>query len=178
MKKVIVIGGSNSKNSINKQLAIYVSGLIEGITIEIIDLSFIDLPLFSVDYKNDFGIPEEIIDLNDSFENADGFILSLAEHNGSYTAAFKNVFDWLSIINSKVWRDQPMLLLSTSPGERGGQSVLEHGLKRFPYNGGNIVGSFSLPQFNDNFKNGRIINNDLYNNLQVELEKFQKILKS
>ena len=44
-----------------------------------------------------------------------------------------------------------MLLLATSPGPRGGSSVLEIAKNRFPYQGGKVVGSFSLPSFNDNF---------------------------
>ncbi|MEN8125262.1 MAG: NAD(P)H-dependent oxidoreductase [Bacteroidota bacterium] len=178
MKKIIVIGGSNSKNSINKQLAIYAAGLLEDVKTEIIDLSIFDLPIFSVDYESEIGIPEKIIELSGIFDNTDGFIVSLAEHNGSYSVAFKNIFDWLSRINGKVWRDKPMLLLSTSPGVRGGQSVLETALKRFPYNGGNIIGSFSLPQFNDNFKSGIIINDGLYKKLQYEIENFQKSVKN
>ncbi len=178
MKKILVIGGSNSRNSINKQLAIYTAGFIKDVKTEIIDLSNIDLPIYSVDYESEIGIPEELIALNDKFEIAQGFIVSLAEHNGSYTVVFKNVFDWLSRINGKVWRDKPMLLMSTSPGARGGQSVLETALKRFPYNGGNIIGSFSLPLFNDNFKKGKIINDELFKELQNEIKKFQKTLRN
>jgi hypothetical protein len=44
-----------------------------------------------------------------------------------------------------------MLLLATSPGIRGGSSVLEIANKRFPFQGGIVKGSFSLPSFNDNF---------------------------
>ncbi len=178
MKKIIVIGGSNSKNSINKQLAIYTASLLNDFEIEVIDLSILDLPIFSVDYKSEIGVPEQIIALNNKFENIDGFIISLAEHNGSYTVTFKNIFDWLSVVNGKVWRDKPMLLLSTSPGVRGGETVLEIALQRFPYNGGNIVASFSLPLFNDNFQNGYIVNEELLNNLQAKVKKFQKRIKN
>ena len=59
-----------------------------------------------------------------------------------------------------------MLLLATSPGARGGSSVLDIATKRFPFQGGIVKGSFSLPSFNENFdtSNG-IINPDLKNQL-------------
>ena len=156
MKNIITIGGSSSKASINKKLAEYVGGLLNDIKAINIDLNNYELPLYSIDHENENGFPEDLLKLNDSVANADGFVISLAEHNGAYSAAFKNAFDWLSRIEGKVWRNKPMLLLSTSPGPRGGQSVLDIAKNRFPYNGGNIVGSMSFPSFNQNFVDGKI----------------------
>ena len=51
-----------------------------------------------------------------------------------------------------------MFLMSTSPGARGGKTVLDTAKTYFPYLGGNIVSDFSLPSFYDNFKDGKIIN--------------------
>jgi NAD(P)H-dependent FMN reductase len=173
-KKIITLGGSSSKTSINKTLAEYTGSLINGVELIKIDLNDFDLPLYSVDVENASGIAEAANELNKIFEKADGFVISLAEHNGAYSTAFKNAFDWLSRINGKVWRNKPMLLLSTSPGERGGQSVLDIALARFPYMGGNIVGSLALPSFNDNFMEGEIVNTALKSKLQklvIDLEK-------
>ena len=44
-----------------------------------------------------------------------------------------------------------MLLLATSPGGRGGATVLAAAGATFPHMGGNIAASFSLPSFYDNF---------------------------
>ena len=78
--------------------------------------------------------------------------MSLAENNGSYSVAFKNVFDWVSRIpNRKFFNNKNVLLLATSPGGRGGSTVLETAVKRFPFDGAKIVGSMSLPSFNQNF---------------------------
>jgi len=173
MKKIITLGGSSSKASINKTLAEYAGSLIKDVELNKIDLNDFDLPLFSVDIESEFGIAKAAKELNELFENTDGFVISLAEHNGAYSTAFKNAFDWLSRINGKVWRDKPMLLLSTSPGARGGQSVLDIALGKFPYMGGNIVGSMSFPLFNDNFVDGEIVNSELkskLNNLVTDLE--------
>lgn len=176
IKKIITLGGSTSKNSINKQLAEYTGSLINGVDLIKIDLNNFEMPLYSVDLESDTGIAVAAQKLNEVMESADGFVISLAEHNGAYSAAFKNAFDWLSRINGKVWRNKPMLLLSTSPGERGGQSVLELALGRFPYMGGNIVGSMLFPSFNENFKNNEIVNKPLKDKLVKLITDFEKAL--
>lgn len=174
MKRIITLGGSSSKKSINKQLAEYTGSLLEGVEVINLDLNDFDLPLYSIDVENEQGFSKDLLALNEVIEHTDGIIISLAEHNGAYSAAFKNAFDWLSRIDGKVWKNKPMLLLSSSPGGRGGQSVLEIARSRFPFNGGNIVGSMTFPFFNDNFKDGQVVNvelNDKLLNLTKELMK-------
>lgn len=158
MKKVLTIGGSSSKASINKKLAEYTGQMIKDVELNHIDLNDYELPLFSIDIEKESGFPDDLVRLNNQVESSDGFVVSLAEHNGAYSAAFKNAFDWLSRMESKVWRNKPMLLLSTSPGARGGQSVMEIALSRFPRNGGNIIGYSTFPSFNENFVDGEIVN--------------------
>ncbi len=85
------------------------------------------------------------------FEEAGFIILSLAEHNGSYTAAFKNIFDWASRLEIKLFGGKKVLLPATSTGQGGGKSVPESAVRRFPKHGANIAGHFSLPRFFDNF---------------------------
>ena len=94
------------------------------------------------------------------------FRISMTEHNGAYSAAFKNILDWTSIINAKTFQEKPILLLATSPGARGGSSVLEIASKRFPFQGAIVKGSFSLPSFYENFDSEKgITNEDLKNQL-------------
>lgn len=176
MKKIITIGGSNSKNSINKVLAEYVGGLIEGIELIKVDLNNFEMPLFSVDIEAEIGSPKGAEDLNEIIESADGFVISLAEHNGAYSVAFKNAFDWLSRINGEVWRNKPMLLLATSPGPRGGQTVLEIALGRFPFNGGNIIGNLSFPSFSENFNDGAVQNTELKSAIEKMVSNIEKAI--
>ncbi|UMB54280.1 NAD(P)H-dependent oxidoreductase [Lutibacter sp. A64] len=174
MKRILTIGASTSKKSINKILAEYTGSLLTDVEVINIDLNNYSMSIFSVDLEAEKGFPEGAINLNYEIEKSDGFIISFAEHNGAYTAAFKNVFDWLSRINGKVWRDKPMLLLATSPGARGGQTVLELAVKRFPFNGGEIIGNMSVPSFFDNFKEGVLVDQHLNLNLLRLVENFQK----
>lgn len=176
MKKVITLAGSSSKHSINKQLAEFTGSLLEGVEVINLDLNDFQLPLYSIDVENEQGFPKDLQKLNEIIENTDGIIVSLAEHNGAYSAAFKNTFDWLSRIEGKVWRNKPMLLLSTSPGARGGQSVMELALSRFPFNGGNIVGSMTFPSFYDNFKSNAVVNSELNNKLKSLAEDLTKTI--
>jgi chromate reductase, NAD(P)H dehydrogenase (quinone) len=176
MNNIVTIGGSTSKNSINKILAEYAGELLKNSVLTKVDLNDFEMPLFSVDVENERGFPKAAKDLNTIFENTDGFVISLAEHNGAYSAGFKNVYDWLSRIEGKVWRNKPMLLLSTSPGARGGISVLEIALSRFPHMGGNIIGSIVFPTFYENFKDGDIVNVELKVKLLNLVKEFENSL--
>lgn len=174
MKNIVVIGGSNSKNSINKTLAVYAAEKLENVVLTVLDLNEFDLPLYGIDLENEKGIHDEAKRLNEIMDWADGFVVSLAEHNGAYSAAFKNAYDWLSRINGKVWRSKPMLLLATSPGGRGGQTVLEIAKNSFPHMGANIIDTMSLPSFFDNFKNNEVVDPTLKSIMLEKIEKFQK----
>ncbi|MBP0902545.1 NADPH-dependent FMN reductase [Mariniflexile gromovii] len=176
MKKIIAFAGSNSKESINKKLATYTASLVENVNIDILDLNDFELPLFGVDLEKEQGFPENAHKFLNLIKASDGIILSLAEHNGAYSAAFKNIFDWMSRIDGKLWSNKPMLLMATSPGARGGASVLGIAKNRFPFNGGNIVSEFSLPSFNDNFKDGKLVNDALNSELLKAVKTFQNNL--
>lgn len=175
MKKIIAFGASSSSNSINKSFATWASGQIEGADVDVLDLNDYEMPIFSVDRESAGGIPELAQQFKETLKKADGIIISFAEHNGSYSAAFKNIFDWMSRIGSPIWMDKPMFLLSTSPGGRGGQNVLETAAKSFPHQGARVIASFSLPSFNQNFDADQgIIDGELKDRFFTQLEQFQE----
>lgn len=151
MKNILVIAGSTHRESINLALAKYAAAQVEGAEIKSLDLNHFEMPLYSQDREEASGIPEEAKSFIKAIQEADALVVSLAEHNGSYTAAFKNVFDWTSRHEREVWANKPMLLMATSPGGRGGATVLAAAESTFPHLGGNIVATFSLPSFYDNF---------------------------
>lgn len=159
-KKIIVFGASTSNKSINQQLATHCTTYLKDTEAMILNLNDFPMPIFDVDYEAENGSPEKANELSALFDTAEGFIVSLAEHNGSYSAAFKSIYDWLSRINGKVWRNKPVLLLSTSPGGRGGKSVMETAAASFPFMGAQVSGTFSLPSFNDNFDSNDGLKNE------------------
>lgn len=172
MKKIIAFGASSSKTSINKQLATFAAHQFQNASVEVLDLNDFEMPIFSVDKEKENGVPELAHDFYTKLGSADLIIISFAEHNGAYSAAFKNIFDWMSRINGKTFQEKPTLLLSTSPGPRGGSSVLDIAKNRFPFQGADVKGSFSLPNFNDNFDAEKGITNE-----DIKLV-FNKIIKS
>jgi NAD(P)H-dependent FMN reductase len=172
--KIIAFGGSPSKNSINKKLAIYAASLFENAEVEVLDLNDFQMPLYSVDVEVVIGQHPLAQAFLNKISSADILVVSLAENNGNYSVAFKNVYDWCSRINGKVFQDKPMLLMATSPGARGGAAVLEIAKNAFPRYGALIKNTFSLPSFNDNFdvENGKISNQELDNQLMDIVKGF------
>ena len=170
--KIIGFAGSNSKKSINKSLVQYTSTLFESASIELLDLNDYEVETFGIDKLDTNGVPSKIIALANKIDNVNLLVISLAEHNGTYSSAFKNIYDWLSVIpNRKVLGKTPVLLLATSPGDRGGAGVLKAAIERFPIDGSEILESFSLPNFDDNFKDENI------SNITLRLEIIQKVNK-
>ncbi len=150
-KRVLAFAASNSRRSINKLLVTCACGLLEAVDCEIVDLNDYELPLFSVDREQELGQPQLALAFLQKIRDADAIVISFAEHNGAYSAAYKNLYDWVSRIQPKVYRDKPMVLLSTSPGGRGAKSVMDLALSQIPRFGGDVRASFSLPSFNQNF---------------------------
>lgn len=121
------------------------------------------------------GFPEEAHSFLKQIEECDVIICSLAEHNRSYTAAFKNIFDWASRINVKVFQNKPMLLLSTSPGAVGGVNVMNTAKTFFPQFGAEIKETYSLPKFKENFDmESGITNPEMLKDLNEKIESFKK----
>jgi len=176
MKKIIAFAGSNSKTSINKQLVVYASSLVEGVEVDVLDLNDFDLPLYGIDLENERGIPDNAHKFLNLMKDSDGIILSLAEHNGAYATVFKNLFDWMSRIEGQTFFGKPMFLMATSPGGRGGASVLQIAQDRFPRHNANIVEVFSLPYFGANFSEGKVINDEFNNELKEKVKAFRDSL--
>jgi len=167
-KKVIAFAASSSSRSINKQLVSYAAALLVDAEVEILDLNDFELPLFSADREDQLGQPDLAHTFLQKIDSSDGIIISFAEHNGCYSAAYKNIYDWASRIKPRVYQDKPMVLLATSPGGRGGKSVLELALSQIPRFGGQIKASLSVPTFAENFDSdsGAVSNEEIGAQLQ------------
>lgn len=172
--KIIAFGASPSKNSINKKLATYAASLFKNADVEVLDLNEYQMPIFSIDIEVEIGKHKLAQAFLDKLATADFLVVSLAEHNGNYSAAFKNIFDWCSRIQKEVFQQKPMLLMATSPGGRGGATVLEIAKAAFPRFGTEIIGTFSLPNFNANFdvEKGQISNSEMNEQLKSVIKGF------
>ncbi|GEM50229.1 NAD(P)H-dependent oxidoreductase [Empedobacter brevis] len=175
--KILAFAGSNSKTSINKQLLNYTLNQIENAEIDLVDINDFEMPIYSIDRQLENGFPQEAHDFHQKIQAADGLVISLAEHNGNFSVALKNILDWVSRIDMPYLKDKKLLLLSTSPGAYGGGNVMEVATKYFGmFASGEVVASATFPSFNDNFQNNEIVNEELKNKVLTQVNTFQKAL--
>lgn len=149
--KILAFGASNNKKSINKSLAHFTATLVHDADIEILDLNDYELPIFSEDLEKEIGRPKAAREFFEKIGSADGVIVSFAEHNGSYSAAYKNLFDWASRIDQKVFQGKPAIFLSTSPGLGGASSVLASAKGSAQFFGADLKAAVSVASFYDVF---------------------------
>ncbi len=174
--KILAFAGTNSSKSINLELLKHVLNSFSEHEIKLIDLNDFELPIFSED-REKLGYPDKVREFISLFEQADAVICSLAEHNRTYSVAFKNIFDWASRLKNKIFDSKPMFLMSTSTGKGAGKFVMETAERFFPQFGADIKETYSLPMFNENFERGQgIINAEEKFKLLEKIEKFSKII--
>lgn len=179
MKNIVAFGASNSKMSINKQFAAYTANILVGVKVNFLDLNDFEMPIYSIDKENDTGIPDLAHQFKKLIHEADGLVISFAEHNGAYSVAYKNIYDWASRIKGTFMENKPMLLLATAPGPRGGASVLSLAASYFRRRNESKIVSFSLPEFSSNFSEDKgILKKGLSNSYQEAIESFSVILNS
>ncbi len=171
-KTIVAFGASNSKESINSKLAEFTARQVENVSVNTLNLNDYEMPIYSIDRELESGIPDLAHDFKSQIKNADGIVISFAEHNGSYSVAFKNIFDWISRIDQDIWMNKPMFLLATSPGGYGAQTVLNTATDKFKRMNTNAVVSFSLPSFMKNFTEEGISDEVLANNFDALLKEF------
>jgi chromate reductase len=154
--KILAFAASNSKTSINKQFVTYATSVFKSdykpdAEIEILDLADYELPFYRPDREEEDGVPPKAKEFYDKIGAADALIISFAEHNGFYTAAYKNLFDWMSRMTKEVFQGKPAVLLSASPGKGGAGNVLKTAIGSAGFFGMDVKASLSLPNFYDNF---------------------------
>ena len=154
--RILAIPATNSRNGINHQLLssagrLLEDGLVAGAEVEIIDLNEYEMPIYSTEREREDGIPEQARRLYAEIGSADAVIVSFAEHNGSYTSAWKNVFDWVSRIDMLVFQGKKVAMFAATPGPRGGAGVLGSATMAAPFFGADLVGSLGIPTFHESF---------------------------
>lgn len=149
--KILAFAASNSRTSINKSLVTYAANLAQNAEVDLIDINDYEMPIYSSDRESESGIPQLAHDFYNKITAADAIMVSFAEHNGSYTAAYKNLFDWASRIDMKVYQGKPAVLLATSPGPGGASSVLTAAKGSAPYFGMDVKADLSVGKFYDEF---------------------------
>ena len=126
--KVLVFSASNHSQSINGALVGYAAKRLQvfdpDVEIERLDINDFEMPIYSIDREKADGVHPLAQAFFDKIGAADALVVSFAEYNGFVTAAWKNIYDWMSRIDQKVWQDKPFVLLAATPGPRAGDNVL------------------------------------------------------
>ncbi|NVK10730.1 MAG: NAD(P)H-dependent oxidoreductase [Gammaproteobacteria bacterium] len=154
--KIVTLAATNHRNSINQLLVRQVASHLEGESQTDLDLTDYPLPIYSQDLEEEIGIPEPAHQLLEQLRAADLLLIAFAEHNGSYTAVYKNAFDWMSRIEQKVYDGIRVATLAASPGPGGASSVLAQANQSMPFFGAELVFTRSVASFNEHLSNGRL----------------------
>ena len=174
--KVLAFAASNSRKSINKDLIRYATTLLPDSDVEIIDINDYEMPIYNSELEEAHGIPEAASRFLDKIAEADALVISYAEHNGNYTVAYKNLFDWASRKNREVYQGKPIVMLSTSPGAGGAKNVLSLAVESAHRFAGTVKASLSVPEFFRNFDRdeGVLTNPELVAQLEEALSPLQR----
>ena len=122
--KVAVIVGSLRKESINKKLALAVSGMFAD-RFELRRVEIADLPLYNQDFDADF--PASGVRFKQQVEAADALLFVTPEYNRSIPGVLKNAIDLGSRPSgSNSFAGKPAAIIGTSPGARGSALAQQH----------------------------------------------------
>ena len=122
--KVAVIVGSLRKESINKKLALAVSGMFAD-RFELRRVEIADLPLYNQDFDGDF--PASALRFKQQVEAADALLFVTPEYNRSIPGVLKNAIDLGSRPSgSNSFAGKPAAIIGTSPGARGSALAQQH----------------------------------------------------
>src|SRR5436305_1720156 len=115
--KVGYLVGSLAKASINRKLAQALVSLAPN-ELDMAEISFGDLPLYSYDYDHDF--PPAARAFKEALSAAEAFLFITPEYNRSIPGGLKNAIDWASRPYGKnSFARKPSAVIGTSTGKIG-----------------------------------------------------------
>ncbi len=175
--KIIAISGSLRKNSYNTGL---IRSAIElkqdSIEIEYFDIK--DIPLYNADIDGKEK-PYAVIELTKKVADADGILIAVPEYNYSYTAALKNVFDWLSRALPMPLFGKSLAMMGASYGMSGSMRAQLHFRQVVIYLDVRIMNKpeVMVASAHEKFDNeGHLIDEPTKENLKKMLLSFEKFV--
>ncbi len=115
--KVGYLVGSLAKGSINRKLAKALVRLAPP-ELEMTEVPFRELPLYSYDYDADFPPPARAF--KDALAGQEAFMFVTPEYNRSIPGGLKNAIDWASRpYGQNAFTRKPSAIIGTSPGKIG-----------------------------------------------------------
>ncbi|MEA4814223.1 MAG: NADPH-dependent FMN reductase [Oscillospiraceae bacterium] len=125
--KILAIVGSLRQGSYNRQLAMAAKSMIgDQADFELLD--YADVPFMNQDIE--FPAPEAVRRVREEVKAADGIWFFTPEYNHSFSAALKNLIDWMSRSISKnepqVLSGKPAAISGITPGMSGTGTAQDH----------------------------------------------------
>ena len=122
--KVGYLVGSLATASINRKLAKALTRLAPP-ELELVEIPFRDLPLYSYDYDANFPAPARAF--KQAIAAADAIVFVTPEYNRSIPGGLKNAIDWASRpYGQNAFTRKPSAIIGTSPGAIGTAVAQQH----------------------------------------------------
>ena len=162
MKRLLLIGGSLRRDSLNTRLLEHISARLKPrCAVDLLLPGDVELPLFDQDLERDVAVMDRVVSVHQRISAHDGFIVASPEYNGQMTAYVKNLVDWVSRLAyvrdgvAPPFCDRPVLLCSASTGHSGGTVAIPHARALFGYVGALVLGDTVCVPYADQAWNER-----------------------
>ncbi|WP_391591954.1 NAD(P)H-dependent FMN reductase [[Mycoplasma] cavipharyngis] len=143
MNNTLVIAAVNTHQSINLDLAkkICYAG-----SYDLLDLNDYrdNCPILSTKYLVNKQFPTAVKEILLKLTNYQNIIIVTPEHNGYYSAFFKNILDWLSRLDNQFFFEKNIVLVVASPGAQGGASLRQFAKITLSYTGAKTIQDFGF----------------------------------
>lgn len=151
MAHIAILSSSVRTGRRSHRVALFFQRYIEAnalATVDLIDLSAYDFPIFHERLKNLEAPDAKVKDFAARIVKAQGVILVTPEYNGGYPAALKNALD---LLNDE-WRRKPVAISTVSDGSFGGAQVLTSlQFSLWKMRAWTVTAQFPVPKVNDAF---------------------------
>ena len=126
--KFLAFAASHRTHSLNRKLVGLAAAQLrtQGAEVDLVEYNELDMPLYNDESYAPGAFPKEAFLLAERAKNADGIIMAMPEYNWSYPGSLKNIIDWTSRLPDAPLKGKTALLMSATPGARGGILGLNH----------------------------------------------------
>lgn len=126
---LLLVSASNSQESINNHLLLEI---LRHKTFNYLDLNCCSsIPILSKDIQYKFGIPKEINDVYFELKKYSKLVFFTPEHNGYISAFFKNIVDWLSVLDIDFLNNKKVIVISASETQKTKRDMEDGVIKTF-----------------------------------------------
>jgi NAD(P)H-dependent FMN reductase len=163
MPNISIISSSIRIGRNSHRVALYFKKYLEEnklATVEILDLSKYNFPLFEARLEFQKSPAAAVIDFAEKIKSADGVIIITPEYNGGYPASLKNVIDLLY----DEWHHKPVAISTVSNGSFGGTQVITSlQFLLWKMRAWTVPATFPVPKVSDSFdENGNPVSKQVF----------------